>query len=279
MEVDADQNKNGGDGGGSVPSLRLKISKLQRKLLEEKDRYDLSQSESTFAKLVSSQEADRCRRECSSLRETVLRLKEDCSTLREREARDQQAIKGLLEAIERKEREYFELKMENADLEREKRRAQDEVFLWKEKYGEVEAQALRLFDENRKLKEKEKAAAEKAKGREYGELESVILKVVEKKFHLKNVKGRPESEIDEELQSPEPRRERKFAAVGGDSIPLSKKRHVEVSEGNEKDSGSLRPEEGTSAEVAGARIRSVPAFEAQKVSEGASAKVREDLVF
>ena len=148
MEVDP-ENNNKGDRPCS--SLRIKISELERNLTEEKDRYVMSQSQLEFAKLFASQEVDKYRRECVSLRETVARLNEDCKTMRERELRDQKSIKGLLEEIEMKDREFaekfVELKVEIRDLERGKKRTQNEVDEWKKKCADCEDQLSELVNE------------------------------------------------------------------------------------------------------------------------------------
>lgn len=250
MEEADPNNNNGGGRDLSVSEHRAKIVHLEHKLLQEKDRYDLLQSESDFAKLSATQEVEKYKRECCCLRESVARLNEDCSMLREREAKDRGTIKSLLEEMEAKEREFreklVELKVEISCLESGKRRAKDEVREWMEKYGEVEAWVLRLFDENRLLKEKGTAAAKNVEG-------DRKVKVEEENFCLVEKGKRVESagQIDEEM----PKRKHGAVVVDADNrgergssesdvdegrAPLRKKRCVEVSKGAKKDSDSSK---------------------------------------
>ncbi|ONK66828.1 uncharacterized protein A4U43_C06F12430 [Asparagus officinalis] len=106
---------------GPCAGLRAQITELECKL-----------SQSELSNFVASQEIENLRRVSLMHRETLARLQEDNKILRERELRDQETIEGLLGEIEKKERDSREKLLE---LEREKKRAQDEAFEWKNNHS------------------------------------------------------------------------------------------------------------------------------------------------
>lgn len=84
----------------------------------------------------------------------MARLQEDNKTLRERETRDHENIWGLLDEIEKKDRD---LRDKYLEFECGKKRAQDEVIQLKNKYCELEARVLKLVDDTlSKFKESSK---------------------------------------------------------------------------------------------------------------------------
>lgn len=198
----------------------LKISELERKLSEEKDRCDHLNSQSELAKLAAIREVENQKRVCLMLREMVARLEEDCKilrereirdreivarleqdnkTLREREIKDRETIKGLLEEIQQKDRNFKEKLLE---IELEKKKAEDKVLDWKNKHS----RASKLIDETvaefgRKEREFVKLAEQyrysEARSLKTSEENSTLKRKynVEENFHL----SEHAKEIDEEL--------------------------------------------------------------------------------
>ncbi|ONK66922.1 uncharacterized protein A4U43_C06F13500 [Asparagus officinalis] len=246
----------------------LKISELERKLSEEKDRCDRLNSQSELAKSVAIREAENQRRVCLMLRETVARLEEDCKvlreretrdreivarleqdnkTLREREIKDRETIKDLLEEIQQKDITFQE---KLVGIELEKKKAEDKVLGWKNQHSLVS----KLIDETvaefgRKKREFVKVAEQytcsEARSLKTSKENSTLKRKynVEDNFHL----SERAKTIDEDLPKSSVLEMAKSGRVMVDSdsedyeedrIPISQlinKRVAEVCEGDKKD--------------------------------------------
>ncbi|OVA06391.1 hypothetical protein BVC80_8981g29 [Macleaya cordata] len=93
---------------------------------------------------------------CNETKEMIMGLEEDQKVICKKEKRAQERITYLeeeIKKIESDEREkYVQLKTENRDLECGKRRAEDEIEIWKKRFRELETQFLRLEEENSTLR-------------------------------------------------------------------------------------------------------------------------------
>ncbi|KAJ6842188.1 uncharacterized protein M6B38_302340 [Iris pallida] len=141
-------NVEAGEGEAAAAHNMTKINmELEKELREERDRLHLLHTEEELANFITSQELDNSKRSLARLKESTALLEEECRALRAREQRDRERMKSLQEELETKERvckeKLIELKTENT-------RAMNEVYHWKKKYGELEARALRMVEENLK---------------------------------------------------------------------------------------------------------------------------------
>ncbi|XP_043716529.1 uncharacterized protein LOC122664664 [Telopea speciosissima] len=91
------------------------------------------------------------KRLCDELKEKFTCLQEDCKVVCEREKRAQERVSILSEELKKVENEtrekYVQLKVENIDLMRAKKKAEDEIETWKKRFVELESRVIRLEED------------------------------------------------------------------------------------------------------------------------------------
>ncbi|ONK66904.1 uncharacterized protein A4U43_C06F13310 [Asparagus officinalis] len=212
-------------------NLKHNIAELERELSRQKDRDNHPDSQySEVSKFVANQEVENHKAISLVLNKMVIRLEEDCKSLRKRELSDRETIKGLMEKLEKNDRDF---KGKLLEMELGKKKLEDEALQWKNK---LEARVSKIVGERkeRELKEKLVKLAEenrdlKARALKVSEenCSSKVKRNVEEKTHCNENERVHTSEVDEENE-----------------IPLrsfTKKRSLaEAWEGDKKDSHSLR---------------------------------------
>ncbi|KAF9602079.1 hypothetical protein IFM89_024846 [Coptis chinensis] len=139
--------KNAGFLERNLEVYEAKCAELSDLLEEKKKEMSLVEGkigELEFEKISIEDDISGYKRMCYDFKERVTRLEEDCKVVCERERRAQGRITGLLEEIKCTSKDdklrCVELKTENGDLECAKRRAENEVEVWKKRFNELETQ-------------------------------------------------------------------------------------------------------------------------------------------
>ncbi|XP_042480932.1 uncharacterized protein LOC122061615 isoform X2 [Macadamia integrifolia] len=122
-------------------------------------------------KIAVEDELKNYKRLCDELKEKFTCLQEDYKVVCEREKRAQERISNLSEELKGMENvtteKYVQLKVENLDLMREKKKAEDEIETWKKRFVELESRVIRLDEDNLVLADNEKKeASNKTKSQE-----------------------------------------------------------------------------------------------------------------
>ncbi|OVA06393.1 hypothetical protein BVC80_8981g31 [Macleaya cordata] len=128
----------------------LENKKMEFVAVEDKFR-DLE-----FRKISVDDELKEYKRTCNRLQEQIMRLEEDKKVICEREKRAEERSSCLEEEIKKiesdKREKYVQFKTEIRDSECGKRRAEDEIEVWKKRFRELETRVLRMEGENSTLR-------------------------------------------------------------------------------------------------------------------------------